>query len=116
MLIDLRNIVAPMPPKRHIFDVQESAAARWRRLCPTWAPPAAVKVNPDNTPVIKEKETHARGSNRPAPATTSSASHFVTRPDAPVVRHTRRGTTAAAVSALAAFGSIALVEALLEDR
>ena len=106
-----------MPPKRHIFDAQESAAARWKRLCLTWTPPAAAKVNPDNSPVIMEMGTHTRGSKRPAPATTSSASHLVTRPDAPpVVRHTRRGTTAAAVSALAAFGSIALVEALLENR
>ena len=105
-----------MPPKRHIFDVQETAAARWRRLCPTWAPPAAANIIPDNSPTVKDKETLPRGSKRPATATTSSASHFVTRHDAPVVRHTRRGTTAAAVSALAAFGSIALVEALLEDR
>ena len=57
---------------------------------------------------------------RPASAISSAAALYITPPpgraDAPVERHTRRGTTAAAVAALATFGSIALVEALLQDR
>ena len=64
-----------------------------------------------------------RGSKRPAPEIAATASRLVITPDhpcsradAPVVRHTRRGTTAAAVAALATFGAVALVEARLQDR
>ena len=33
-----------MPPKRHVFDVQETAAAKWKRLCPNRPPPASLAI------------------------------------------------------------------------
>ena len=107
-----------MSPKRlaHVFDVQESTAARWRRLCPNWDPPPEVHINTVTTTSSADGVVPARGSRRPAPYPPASANQYTSRSDAPVVRHVRRGTTVAAVAALAAYGSIALVEALLQDR
>ena len=123
-----------MPPKRHVFDAPESAAAKWRRLCPGWAPPTSLNLRGETGPVAaSETQVDAaatrsvnnamvpqRGSTRWAASSSSTAAAYVNPPpgrtDAPVVRHVRRGTTAAAVAALATFGSIALVEALLQDR
>ena len=113
----LLNVALAMSPKRlaHVYDVPESAAARWRRLCPDWDPPGAAQVAIATTPMsTTEGVVPPRGSRRPAPYPPASANHYTSRSDAPVVRHVRRGTTVAAVPALAAYGSIALVEALLQ--
>ena len=120
-----------MPPKRHIFNAVESTADRWRRLCPDWAPPASLGISVAASDNSARGAVSQRGSKRPAPVTSSRASapststsatstSYVTPPsgraDAPVVRHVRRGTMAEAVAALANFGSVALVESLLQDR
>ena len=109
-----------MPPKRHAFDVRESNAARWQRLCPDRAPPASLNIHVGTSTSAVQMQAPQRGSKRSVSTSSSAAAMYVTPPpgraDAPVVRHTRRGTTAAAVAALATFGSIALVEALLQDR
>ena len=109
-----------MPPKRHVFDVQETTAAKWQRLCPNRAPPASLAISHVSYNSDVQDVVPKRGSKRGPPRSTSAATAYVIPPpgraDAPVVRHARRGSTAAAVAALAAFGSISLVEALLQDR
>ena len=103
---------------------QETNASRWQRLCPEWAPPSAARVSVSYRVDTNSHGAHAaappRGRKRAAPGSSSSASVYVNPPpgraDAPVIRHTRRGTTAAAVAALASCGSVTLVEELLRDR
>ena len=104
-----------MSPKRHAFNVPESAAAKWRRLCPEWAPPSAAQVTWTEPAPPTTTTAPQRGARRTAAPPLTTAADYVTRADAPAVRHARRGTTTAAVAALAAVGSIALVESLLRD-
>ena len=105
-----------MSPKRHAFNVPESAAAKWRRLCPEWAPPSAAQVTWTEPAPPTTTTAPQRGARRTAAPPLTTAADYVTRADAPAVRHARRGTTTAAVAALAAVGSIALVESLLRDK
>ena len=58
----------------------DSAAARWQRLCPDWAPPSSLNIRADSSTTGVHGVAPQRGSKRPAPRSTSAASTYVIPP------------------------------------